>query len=525
LVEVCSEVETNSLELKPKAFSPTKGEQDFSMQAATAPLPPSYTDVPPPYAPQAQPQSSSQQDFLDGTPNAQTYGNPPFSSSHPKPHAQYGEIANLIALHKHKQEQQFSDKQVIANMFHLYPRLVSKAMLTQDSVLSELKEKGIEGLNLSNKGRTDNFRLRVAQVEGNKHLMDALSRFAVEDKARNASPFCSTNPLVAYKKAPAKAAKQINIFYDGDVLPYHTFIPTYLKNNFKKYDRKFHCTADEDQAVFLNAVLLQDGREDYKKNQEKQGIAKYKIECAFSNVQSPEYSFGRIALSLNSDGTYSMVKDGFTMMMMDNAKNRREQYFFGKDLHETTGISDSAFLSLTDSKDPLQQELSQRIASDQLLIITFNLIPKAGENNDKFKFPGRYVVSDGGSSDLESDCGSGIASFTTSSNDHTFYSTPSRSLGPGSFDVKDVTMDLVGPVVMNRNFVEKFEEAHVVQIFTINLQTRIQMLENTLGQKSSHEAKEMAQKHKFFPPANNAKSIEHEHYQGDASPNAPVQTQ
>ena len=378
---------SDSSELEPKVLPIAEEQQNsYVRPAATAPLPPpSY--APPPYTPpQGQPLPPSQQSqtgyLVDTTGNAQAHGNPPLSSSHPNSNAQNEEILKLSALNIKDKNRR--EKQAISDMFGVdEPALpvTPKRILTQDSVLLKLKARGIDGLSLSSEGLDENSTLRIAQVSDNAFLdNDNLSRLAVDARHRR-SPFSSTNPLIAYKKAPAGTVNQIRVSYDGRVVPYNTFLSAILNDQFnKRRDRTFNCPADGEQAVFLNAVLLKDERKDYQNDQ--QGKAKYKVECTSSHARSqslPEkYSFGRIALELNSDGTYSMVKDGFVLMSMNRSKD--EQYFFGKDLYETTGISDAAFLALSQSEDSSQRDLSNRIKKDQLLVITFNLIPQRAQH-------------------------------------------------------------------------------------------------------------------------------------------------
>ena len=88
----------------------------------------------------------------------------------------------------------------------------------------------------------------------------------------------------------------------------------------------------------------------------------------------------------------------------------------------------------------------------------------------------------------------------------------------GPFDVEHITLDVVGPVVMNHNYVKANDADSVLETFQSNLAIRIKMLERTLS-PSSHQQysyRAAAPYVELFQPQPNTGQIERERYQRDA---------
>lgn len=485
---------SESPESKSKALPEGHQKQQLSDQQYVAYTNPTAPEPPPPYyAPYAPPPYGS----AAASPH-DTQQRFPRASAQPQPQPSAQEIQEISALLRASQaEEERKHKEAISSMLAL--TVTSETRPIQDQVICELKKSKIPDLPdviLSTDGLKERSTLRIAQVASNKHLKgDHLTRGDV-NRSHQKSPFCASNPLVVYKEASDHTADQISISYGGQILSCYDFILRILETKFgSDGDRTFTCTPRQGQPVFCNVILLKDEREDYQNNQ--QGRAMYKIECAsgYANVQKDlpkekAYSFGRIALELNADNNYYMMKDDFLLVSVVN--DSKAKYFFGKNLYEATGISDSAFLQLHQSQDFSHKQLSDRIRKDQGLVITFSLVPKPQPQRQNPSWG--EIQADGADDDLDgagppSHCEpllgrgitSGVTAFTTTSDKHTFSPIQSVSLAHGNFDVKHITLDIIGTTVMNRQYVETNDLDSVVKTYQRNLEIRMRMLENSFS--------------------------------------------
>lgn len=101
---------------------------------------------------------------------------------------------------------------------------------------------------------------------------------------------------------------RIKIAYHGQQLAVEDFLERIVKDKFASQDWRttFHCQRNQKPPVFLNAILLRDGRSEANG---EQGRAIYKIEATTNRRLTHSHLFGRVALKLDSQtGVYQMVR-------------------------------------------------------------------------------------------------------------------------------------------------------------------------------------------------------------------------
>ena len=132
----------------------------------------------------------------------------------------------------------------------------------------------------------------------------------------------------------------------GQQLSVEDFLERVVKDKFASQDWRttFHYQRNQKPPVFLNAILLRDGKSEAN---EEQGRAMYKVETSTSRRPTHSYLYGRVALKLDSQtGVYQMVQDPQSkeddIILMRHPAGESE-YCFGKSVYDAVAVSDEFF--------------------------------------------------------------------------------------------------------------------------------------------------------------------------------------